>query len=80
MFLHNNDNEMSKFFRDPNLTEETYWRSIILLGHNTASYKFALGKTLLEENFSSTNVKIEDLALPFVKNICDHLKINKKQT
>lgn len=70
---------MSKFFKDPNLTEETYWRSIILLGHNTASYKFALGKTLLEENFSSTNVKIEDLALPFVKNICDHLKINKKQ-
>ena len=33
---------------DPNATIETHWRSIVLLGKNTASYKFALAKTLLE--------------------------------
>jgi hypothetical protein len=27
---------------------EDFWRSIILLGRNVASYKFALGKSLLE--------------------------------
>ena len=35
-------------FIDHNPSLETYWRSIILLGKNVASYKFSLAKTLLE--------------------------------
>jgi hypothetical protein len=27
---------------------DNYWRAIILFGRNVASYKFALGKSLLE--------------------------------
>jgi hypothetical protein len=29
-------------------TVENYWRALILFGRNVASYKFALGKALLE--------------------------------
>ena len=35
-------------FLDKTPTLDTYWRSIILLGKNVASYKFALAKTLLD--------------------------------
>ncbi len=35
-------------FIDIQPTLENYWRSIILSGRNVASYKFALGKSLLE--------------------------------
>ena len=36
-----------KRFIDKSATIDTFWRSIILLGNNVASYKFALGKTLI---------------------------------
>ena len=40
---------MSIFFEnDPTL--QSYWRSIILYGRNVASYKFALGKALIDLN------------------------------
>ena len=55
------------------------WRSIILIGKNVASYKFSLGKTLLDLNPKTSEVKLDDLALPFAKNICEHLKTNPKQ-
>ena len=35
-------------FTEVQPTLENYWRSIILFGRNVASYKFALGKSLLE--------------------------------
>ncbi len=60
-------------------TLETYWRSIILLGRNVASYKFALAKTLLEIDNQNTLIRLEDLALPFAKNISEHLRSNDKQ-
>ena len=66
-------------FIDRNPSLETYWRSIILLGRNVASYKFALAKSLLELPTQNTLVKIEDLALPFAKNISEHLLLNDKQ-
>ena len=66
-------------FIDRNSSLETYWRSIILLGRNVASYKFALAKSLLELPTQNTLVKIEDLALPFAKNISEHLLLNDKQ-
>ena len=35
-------------FTDIEPTLENYWRGVILFGLNVASYKFALGKSLLE--------------------------------
>jgi hypothetical protein len=63
--------------RDPSL--ETYWRAIVLLGRNVASYKFALAKALLEIRPQSSLLTLDELALPFALNICEHLKLNEKQ-
>ncbi|MFC1515551.1 HNH endonuclease [Thermodesulfobacteriota bacterium] len=60
--------------------KETIWRSIILFGRNVASYKFALGKSLLEiASAEKTFVSLEDLAEPFSRNLCEHLKMTDKQ-
>lgn len=68
LFLHN----------DPTL--ESSWRSIVLLGVNVASYKFALAKSILDLAAKETTlIRLEDLAVPFSKHICDHLKICDKQ-
>jgi hypothetical protein len=54
---------------------ENYWRALILFGRNVASYKFALGKALLEVRTASDDlVRLDDLALPFARNICEHLR------
>lgn len=66
-------------FIDTNPSIPTYWRSIVLLGRNVASYKFALAKTLIEIPKDDSNILLEDLALPFAKNISEHLKICEKQ-
>ena len=66
-------------FIDHHPSLETYWRSIILLGKNVASYKFSLAQTLLEIPKQKTEIMLEDLALPFALNICEHLKTNDKQ-
>jgi hypothetical protein len=59
---------------------EDYWRGIVLFGRNVASYKFALAKALLEMKPAGGQlVKLEDLAFPFAKNICEHLKSADKQ-
>ena len=66
-------------FIDINPSLETYWRAIILLGKNTASYKFAWAKTLLDTKLNNSLVKVEDIALNYALSICDHLKKNNKQ-
>jgi hypothetical protein len=66
-------------FIDKNPSLETYWRAIILLGKNTASYKFAWAKTLLDTKLNNSLVKIEDISLNYALNICEHLKKNNKQ-
>lgn len=54
---------------------EAYWRSIILFGRNAASYKFALAKSLLElSEKNEVNIRLEDLAEPFSRHICQHLE------
>ena len=58
---------------------EENWRSIILFGKNVASYKFALAKTLLELDTNDPFISLEDLALPYAKNIASHLEKCKKQ-
>ena len=71
---------MKSFFDYPDIKIESAWRSIILLGNNTSCYKFALGKTILEMNTSTSEVDLRDIALPYAKNICEHLQIKDKQT
>jgi hypothetical protein len=59
---------------------ETLWRSIILFGRNVASYKFALGKALLDvADKEKTFIKLEELAEPYSRHLVDHLKISDKQ-
>ena len=59
---------------------EDYWRGIILFGKNSASYKFALAKSLLELNPQAGQLlKLSDLAPAFAKHIVDHLRQAPKQ-
>ena len=63
-------------------TLENYWRAIILFGKNTASYKFALAKSLIDVslNKNSDLISFEDLALPYAMHLCEHLKSSPKQS
>lgn len=59
---------------------ESYWRSIILFGKNIASYKFALAKSILEiVSDDKTEVNVKELAIPFSRHLCEHLKHSPKQ-
>lgn len=40
-------------------TLENYWRAVILFGRNVASYKFALGKSLLEFASQSHEINLQ---------------------
>jgi hypothetical protein len=63
---------------DPSL--ESQWRAIILFGRNSATYKFAFAKSLLElADNETTAVSLTDLSEPFSRNIVEHLKVNDKQ-
>src|SRR5690606_14402602 len=63
---------------DPSL--ESQWRAIILFGKNSATYKFAFAKSLLElVDKETTSISLNELAVPFSKNIVSHLKQNDKQ-
>ena len=67
-------------FTEVQPTLDNYWRSIILFGRNVASYKFALGKSLLDLAKQGTEiVTLEQLAEPFSRNICEHLQLADKQ-
>lgn len=70
---------MSTFLATQPSTED-YWRGIILLGRNVATYKLALAKSLLE--FSSTGksfVTMEELAVPYTRYLTEHLQKTEKQ-
>ena len=68
-------------FTDTSPNLETYWRSIVLFGRNVASYKFALAKSLLEIGGAEKElIRLEDLAEPFSRNVCEHLKLSPKQS
>ena len=70
---------MTEFqINDPSI--ESQWRAIILFGKNSATYKFAFAKSLLELiSKETTNISLSELAIPFSKNIIEHLKANDKQ-
>jgi hypothetical protein len=64
--------------QDPSL--ESQWRAIILFGKNSASYKFAFAKSLLElADKERTSISLEELSEPFSRHIIEHLKVNDKQ-
>ncbi len=63
---------------DPSL--ESQWRAIILFGKNSATYKFAFAKALLElVSEEKTRVSLKELADPFSRNIMRHLKTSERQ-
>lgn len=73
---------MMNVFTEEYPSLESYFRSVILFGKNSASYKFALAKSLIdlsEQHNKDTFIPLEDLSIPFSKYICEHLKINNKQ-
>ncbi len=62
-------------------TLDANWRAVVLFGRNVASYKFALAKTLLGmADRPDDRVPLEDLAVPFARHLCEHLKLVDKQT
>lgn len=69
-------------FVDVEPTLENYWRAIILFGRNTASYKFALAKSLIDVSLESKSdlISLDDLALPYAMHLCEHLKHSPKQS
>lgn len=74
---------MSKIeiFKEFKPTEDSYYRSIILFGNNTASYKFALGMSLLDLiEKDKTTISLKDLSPIFANYICQHLKTAPRQT
>ena len=58
---------------DPSL--ESQWRAIILFGKNSATYKFAFAKSLLElVNNETTRISLKELSEPFSRNIIQSFK------
>jgi len=58
---------------------EALWRSVILIGKNSASYKFALAKALMKEKGENSELSFEEVAKIYSKELCDHLKLEDKQ-
>jgi hypothetical protein len=59
---------------------DSNWRAVVLFGRNVASYKFALAKTLLDmANRADDQVRLEDLAVPYARHLCEHLRQIDKQ-
>lgn len=51
------------------------FRNIVLRGANVASYKFALAKSILSlAQAGATEATLEDLAVPFSRELCTHIK------
>lgn len=70
---------MNQFIiEEPSL--ESYFRGILLFGKNTASYKFALGKTLLELAERDVDfVSEKELSIPFIKYTNEHYQNGRNQ-
>lgn len=67
-------------FTDVHPTLDNFWRAVILFGRNVASYKFALGRTLLEvAEQGKTFVPLAELAVPYARHLTAHLKGCDKQ-
>lgn len=69
---------MNKFLEN-DLTLESQWRSLIQFGKNSATYKFAFAKALLEFSGNKSIITLSDISEPFSRNITEHLLQNDKQ-
>lgn len=71
---------MSTFFQTNDPSLESQWRSLILFGKNSATYKFAFAKALMDLiDAQTTSISLSDLSVPFAGYIVEHLKTNDKQ-
>ena len=53
-------------FKDISLTDQDFFRAVVLYGRNVASYKFALAESLITlASEGKDYVRLEDLAVPF---------------
>lgn len=67
-------------FKEQYPSLESYWRAVILFGRNTASYKFALAKSILEMcQAGKSTISLEELAVPFAQHLCRHMAQAPKQ-
>jgi len=61
-------------------TLDSSWRALILFGRNAATYKFALGLSILELGRAEQElVTLEELAVPFARHLCKHLVVVDRQ-
>lgn len=61
-------------------TLENYWRAVILFGRNTASYKFALARSLFDLHKAPDDlIRLDELAVPFSRHLTTHLKLTDRQ-
>jgi len=75
----NQSGQRMRFYQvDP--TRESYWRGVILFGKNFATYKFALAHALYDVSHEHEVIRLEDLAVPFSRHLCAHLRDASKQT
>ncbi len=73
------DAALSSFAGADQRTSE-HFRSVVLFGPNSASYKFALAKSLIELGRDGTEVvPLEDLAVPFARHVCEHIAVVDRQ-
>ncbi|MDQ0288035.1 HNH endonuclease domain-containing protein [Oligosphaera ethanolica] len=69
----------TRHFYEVSPTLENYWRAIILFGRNTASYKFALAKSLYHFKQANDLIRLDELAPVFSRYLVEHLKKYDKQ-
>ena len=51
------------------------FRNVVLRGRNVASFKFALAKSVLElTEAGKTSASLEELAVPFSRELCEHIR------
>ena len=68
-------------FQDATPTPAGDWRHIVRFGRNVASYKFALGRALLNlAAQQQTFVRLADLSIPYAASICEHLIAEDRQS
>ena len=61
--------------------EQSSWRSIVLFGKNTSSYKFSLAQSLMQlARQGRDSVTLDELAVPFAARICEHAKAAPRQS
>jgi len=67
-------------FQEGKPSLDSYWRSVVLFGNNVASYKFALAKSLLTlVDDQTTYLSLEDLAVPFSRELATHAQIFERK-